>query len=458
VARERSQRPEIESLSDLNIRIGKLREAIYDDRQLRTNAAGLAQAELELERARKGLAEGVMSQAEFDRAQAAYEKQRIATEDTDQIKTWKQDLNRLNGAVLPSDGKAAPSSLALQEVMVKAALLEFDRVGVAEKLVQIARARDQAAIRLSTFEAAAASADGSILVDPRKSDFRIITEAKVPANPLKSERKMMFLALAALVVLGGTAAVVGSVLLHPVARSAPELAARHRLASVTGLPRVPAGPDGLPAFEAPEALERIRLLVGRMRTPAAGRPVRILVVSAGPGEGRTTVASQVAACLGRRQEPVLLVDASLRGEPHPDHASVGQLAREPGAGACLSQWLDGSMPRMEPLFADSRVPNVATVAGPSRPHSPELLGSSRMAEFLRAAGDRYGTVIIDGPPLLPFADAASLLPQVDGVLLVVSSDQRSTEVARALAQLRDGGTPVLAAVLNRVDPAFVRLG
>ena len=457
VARERNNRPEIESLSDLNIRIGKLREAIYDDRQLRSNAAELAQRELELERARKGLADGVMSQAEFDEVKAAYEKQRIATEDTDQIKSWKTDLNRLNSAVLPSDSKAAPSSLALQEVMVKAALLEFDRVGMSEKLVQITRARDEAAARLTAFEAAAASADGSITIDPRKSDFRIISEARIPTDPLKSNRRLLFMGLAAFVLLGGMTGIVAWVVFHPAARSAPELAARHRIGPVTGLPEETA-PGGLVAFETPEALERIRRIVQQMRLAAGGRATRILVVSAESGEGRTSVATHIAACLGRQQETVLLVDGSIRGPGSPDHHAVGALALEPGTTACLGRYLDGSVPRMDELLAESRLPNVTTLRGPADPRPPELLGSSRMSDLLRTAGDRFDTVIIDGPPILPFADATALLPQVDAVVLVVASHQRSSVVRRALEQIRTRETPVIATVLNRVQPAFLPLG
>jgi Mrp family chromosome partitioning ATPase/capsular polysaccharide biosynthesis protein len=458
VAKERNNRPEIESLSDLNIRIGKLREAIYDDRQIRSNAAELAQRELELERARKGLADGVMSQAEFEDVKAAYEKQRIATEDTDQIKTWKQDLNRLNGAVLPSDSKAAPSSLALQEVMVKAALLEFDRVGMSEKLVQITRARDEAAARLGAFEAAAASADGSISIDPRKSDFRIISEARIPTDPLKSNRRLLFMGLSALVLLGGLSAIVAWVVFHPAARSAPELAARHRLASVTGLPEATPGADNLVPFDTPEALERIRLVVQRMRAAAGGRATRILVLSAESGEGRTSVAAQIAACLGRQQEQVLLIDGSVRGGAHPDRVSVGALARYPGSAACLGRWLDGSVPRMDELIADSRMPNVATVAGPTDARAPEMLASTRMEDLLKAASNRYGTVIIDGPAVLPFADAAVLLPQADAVVFVVGAGQKTSAVRRALAQVQSTGTPVIATVLNRVQPAFLPLG
>ena len=458
VARERSQRPEIESLSDLNIRIGKLREAIYDDRQIRSNAAELAHRELELERARKGLADGVMSQAEFEQAQAAYDKQRIATEDTDQIKSWKSDLQRLNGAVLPSDSKAAPSSLALQEVMVKAALLEFDRVGVGEKLVQIARARDEAALRLQTFEAAAASADGSISIDPRKSDFRIISEAKPPTDPLKSNRRLLFMALSVLVLLGGAGGIIVWAVLRPAARSAPELAARHRLAAVTGLPELPAGPNAGALSDSPETTERIRLVVQQMRTAARGRPTRILVLSSESGEGRTSVSTHVAACLGRQQERVLLIDGSVRTPGHPEHPAVGRLARRPGSAACLGQWLDGSIPRIEDLIADSHDPNVATIARAAEPRTPELLGSARMADLLRVAGDHFDAVIIDGPPVLPFADAAALLPQVDAVLFVVGAHQRTSVVRRALERIRSTDTPVIATVLNRVRPVFLALG
>ena len=113
---------------------------------------------------------------------------------------------------------------------------------------------------------------------------------------------------------------------------------------------------------------------------------------------------------------------------------------------------------MDELFAESRLPNVTALRGAADPRPPELLGSSRMADLLRTAGTRFDTVIIDGPPILPFADATALLPQVDAVVLVVASHQRSSVVRRALEQIRTRETPVIATVLNRVQPAFLSLG
>jgi Mrp family chromosome partitioning ATPase len=60
--------------------------------------------------------------------------------------------------------------------------------------------------------------------------------------------------------------------------------------------------------------------------------------------------------------------------------------------------------------------------------------------------------------VLPFADAAVLLPQADAVVFVVGAGQKTSAVRRALAQVQSTGTPVIATVLNRVQPAFLPLG
>ncbi|HEX9166534.1 MAG TPA: hypothetical protein VF862_11550 [Gemmatimonadales bacterium] len=452
VARERQSRPDIESLSDLNIRIGKLREAIYDDRKIRSDAAELAVKELELERARKGLADGVISQAEFEEAKAAYEKQRIQAEDTDQIKTWKSDLQRLNGMVLPSDSKAMPSSVALQEVMVKAALLEFERVGVTEKLAQLERLRDDAEARMNAFEASIqGSGEAPILLDPRKSDFRLISEARVPTAPLKSNRRILFMMLAAFTLVAGAGAIVAREVFHGASRSAPELAARHQLDRVLALPQRADGD----LVDHPEAREQIRRAAQQLLPASAGRGARILVVSAEEGEGRTTVATAVSASLGRMGTRVLLMDAGLRDGGAAEGPQVRALAA--AAPGCLGSYLAGGNGDLASLSVPSEMPGVSVTAALAPASPPDVIGSPRMAALLDDARAEFDTVLIDGPPLLPYADVEALLPHVDGVLLVVNANQRTPVVRKALARLQAAGARILVTVLNRVEPAFLPL-
>ena len=101
VAREQNTNANLESLSDLNIRIGKLKESIREDKEYRANVIEMSEKQDEMERAKKLLQTGAISQLEYQRAVAVYEKTKVSVQDTDQIKAWRAELDKLQKVVIP---------------------------------------------------------------------------------------------------------------------------------------------------------------------------------------------------------------------------------------------------------------------------------------------------------------------------------------------------------------------
>jgi Mrp family chromosome partitioning ATPase/capsular polysaccharide biosynthesis protein len=191
-------------------------------------------------------------------------------------------------------------------------------------------------------------------------------------------------------------------------------------------------------------LESFRILRMNLDFLNVDAPLRsVVVTSAVPEEGKTTVSTSLAfasAIVGRR---TLLVECDLR---RPALASRLGVAAAPG----LTDYLSGKSAPRDVLQAiefedvggrngrggeDDLSPAgnnfVCITAGTSTPHPAELLASERFRGFLKQVTDAYDVVILDSSPLLSVVDTRELLPLVDGVLLCMRSAQTTRDQARA---------------------------
>jgi capsular exopolysaccharide synthesis family protein len=192
--------------------------------------------------------------------------------------------------------------------------------------------------------------------------------------------------------------------------------------------------------------EAYRVLRNNLHYATPDVPLRrVLVTSAGPGEGKSTTAANLAVAMAQSERSVLLVEADLR------RPSVHTIFRQP-ANPGLSSYLVGDS-LLAAVLLKSAVPNLSVVvSGPIPPNPAELLASRRMREFLDTVSERFDLVILDSPPVLATSEASALAPQVDGVLVVVDSS-RTPEMAlrRTRERLEAVHGRILGAVLNRFD-------
>lgn len=193
--------------------------------------------------------------------------------------------------------------------------------------------------------------------------------------------------------------------------------------------------------------EAIRALRTNLLFSSPDRPYRkILVTSASPTDGKTTVATSLAISLARTGKSVLLVDADLR---RPRLSRVFSLGQE-------SQGVTSVV--LEPeLFASAicrtDVENLAVLPTGTLPPNPaELLHSVAFERLLTMAGENFERVVIDSPPLVAVTDAAILSRFVDTTLLVTrSGSTRKDHAKKAARALRDVGSKVAGMVLNGVS-------
>jgi len=190
--------------------------------------------------------------------------------------------------------------------------------------------------------------------------------------------------------------------------------------------------------------EAFRMLRANLRYFNVDRDVTsILVTSAAPQDGKTTVSWNIALAEARAGDRVLLLEADLR---RPAIArNLGLPTPEDG----LSLVLAGAS---ETADAVQKVHGVDVLpAGPLPPNPAELIESQRMAELLAWAESEYDRVIIDTPPAAVVADALSLFNRVGGVVVVARLQQSEHAAAVNLRdQLLNTGAPVLGIVVNGV--------
>lgn len=192
--------------------------------------------------------------------------------------------------------------------------------------------------------------------------------------------------------------------------------------------------------------EAIRILRTNIQFFSVDRPVnRVLVTSPFAGDGKTTVASNLAVGMAAVGSSVLLVETDLR-KPVLNKMFGGP--QSPG----LSDVLSGQSTLTEAIRR-TRIPNLSIiVAGPTPPNPSELLGSERMADLINTVSNMVDIVILDTPPALPVTDAAVLAPHTDGVILVVRAGQ--THAHKALDVTKNferHDVRVLGVAINGVD-------
>lgn len=287
------------------------------------------------------------------------------------------------------------------------------------------------------------------------NNISIIDLATPPEQP-SSPRLLLNLALAALLGLGfGLAA---SIILEALDET---LASPEDLESKLGLSLLGVTPlldRGITPMEAlgdvrsnfSEAYYSIRTAL-QFSTPN-GTPPSLLVTSSRPAEGKSTTAYAIALNLARVGRRVLLADGDLRNPSM--HRVVGV---DNDAG--MSNLLSGGA-SLESLIKPTGQENLDFIpCGPLPPNPAELWGGDRLKRVLEDAAGTYDHVVVDGPPVLGFADAPLLASTVGGTIFVLEAKgTRRAQARGALQRLAVGNAHILGAVLTKFNTKAVQYG
>ncbi len=193
--------------------------------------------------------------------------------------------------------------------------------------------------------------------------------------------------------------------------------------------------------------EALRGLFTSIRLAHPFRPPQVLLIaSALPSEGKTTIAVNLSVTLARQGFKTCIVDADLRKS-----RVAGIFGLESPLG--LTEVLQRSCMLHGALVPAPSMANLVLLPGLVSQNAGELICSEDMREVLRQLRAEFQFIIVDSPPILPYADGRAIAAFADGVILVgrsgVSTRQAMTRCLELLEQVRSA--PVLEVVLNGVD-------
>ena len=189
--------------------------------------------------------------------------------------------------------------------------------------------------------------------------------------------------------------------------------------------------------------EAFRKLRTNLQFLAVDSPPRVMVVlSASPGEGKSTTSINIALALAEADHNVVLVDGDLR---RPRLAKYLDVLGSVGVSTVLS---GGA--RLDEVLQKTKFPRMTVLAaGPTPPNPSELLGSMTAEKMLSELRAQFDYVIIDSAPLLAVTDGAILAAKSDGALFVAKAGEtRQDQLSHAIRTLSDVGATLLGAVLT----------
>lgn len=189
--------------------------------------------------------------------------------------------------------------------------------------------------------------------------------------------------------------------------------------------------------------EAVRMLRMRAEKAMAAQDRKVLLISSAiPGEGKTTISANLALSLAHKGKRVLIIDGDLR---NPSVAKTLGLTDLPVIG----QYLEGKK-TMEDVICKTEHENLSVVAGGvGQSASMRSVRMSRLAELIQHARQRYDLVILDTPPCSLLADASEYASMADCGLMVVRQEYASREqILDGIQRLNDANLPLIGCAMN----------
>lgn len=198
-----------------------------------------------------------------------------------------------------------------------------------------------------------------------------------------------------------------------------------------------------PDSGAAEAFRSLRTSI--MLSRAGGGAKTILITSCVPGEGKTTLTSNLAAAFAQHNKNVLIVEADMR---RPRMTHVMEVPSELG----LSNVLTATASFEDAIVRGVQWPTLDILpAGPQPPNPSELLGSAAFADLLERLRCQYDLVLLDSPPALLVADPISVSSLVDAVVWISRAGVVTRPyLSRANGMIHRNQMPVIGFVLNGI--------
>lgn len=276
-----------------------------------------------------------------------------------------------------------------------------------------------------------------------------VIDVATPPTKASSPRKLLNLAIG--LVLGVFLGVLVVFVVHYLDNTVRDPKALEAASDLAVLGAIPRLADGVTPQEAASDLrsafsESYRSVRTALQFATAhGLPGTMLVTSAGPSEGKSTTALELAQNIAQLGKRVLLIDADLRGASV--HRSTGL-----SAARGLSSLLSGACGLDEAVQSWRNGALSVITSGPLPPNPPELLGGDALPKLLAELREHFDVIVLDGPPILGLADAPLLANHAEATMIVVAAQATRIDALQAsIRRLQFARARVIGAVLTRFD-------
>lgn len=280
------------------------------------------------------------------------------------------------------------------------------------------------------------------------ANARVVDLALKPQKPIRPNKPVnMALGLGFGVLLGLAIAFLQEHLDNSV-KTPDQMEREFGLTTLGMLGDIREGEERIISSSRPQAAlaEALRMVRSSLQFASVdGQIQSMLVTSAVPGEGKSTVAANLALVMAQKGLRVMLVDADMRS---PRQHRIFELPNTVGLSSVIVG--QSSIEDAVHIHEDSNL--MILTSGPMPPNPAELLESVRARDLVLQLKASCDMVIFDSPPCTTMVDGSSLAAQVDGAVLVVRAGHTpKVAVARACQVLRETGTRLLGTILNRVS-------
>ena len=280
----------------------------------------------------------------------------------------------------------------------------------------------------------------------------VVDSAEVPLNPVKP-RKMLTIFLG---MVGGLGVALGLAFfvnyLDDSIKSQDDVETYLRLPFLGYVPNIKAAnvqerdlqAHIHPQSNGAEGFRTVRATISLTHNAEKYRMVS--VTSTIPSEGKSLVASNLAIVTAQTGLKTILVDGDLR---RPSVHKAFSLHSPIGLAAYLME----EVKDLDSIVRKTEVPNLDVICCGSVPSTPsELIGSKRMAEFLKMLSEKYDRVVVDCPPISAVSDPLIIAAMTDGVVFVTKFNKIRREHARKSVQrVQNAGIHIIGNVLNDID-------
>lgn len=198
-----------------------------------------------------------------------------------------------------------------------------------------------------------------------------------------------------------------------------------------------------------EMEEQFRTLRTNIRFSYAGSEIRTLAVtSCLPGEGKSTIISNLALTLSRGGKKVVVVDCDLK---KPSLHKKFSLSNSQGLTNILVE--DKCI---EEVICKTKVQDLFVIpSGPIPPNSSELLGSINIIEVLKKLAESFDMVLIDTPPVMYISDALIMASLAQGTIIISAYGKSDkNQLLNVKEDIEKAGGKILGVVINKIPKKY----